>query len=224
MILYRICWYIVWVITRLYWRVSYEGRENVPKVEPFILAPAHRSFLDFALVSGVTRRRLCYMAKDTIWKYPFFNRFLYALGAFPVHREGTDREALRRCMAVLERGEPLVLFPEGTRRSGPVIQELHEGAAYLACRTGVPIVPVGIGGSERAMKKGQRVPRPVKVHIIVGPPIRPPAPERRSGPQPGEGSARTSRRTVHQLTEQLREEVQRLFDLAQERAGVTPNG
>jgi 1-acyl-sn-glycerol-3-phosphate acyltransferase len=212
MILYRTCWYILWVLMRLYWRVSYEGREHVPTEEPFILAPAHRSFLDFALVSGLTHRRLCYMAKDSIWKYPFFNRFLYALGAFPVHREGTDREALRRCMAVLRRGEPLVLFPEGTRRSGPVIEKLHEGAAYLAVRTGAPIVPVGIGGSGRALQKGQRVPRPVKVHIVAGPPIRPPA--------PAGGATRASRRAVHQLTEQLQIEVQRLFDLAQQRAGV----
>jgi cytidylate kinase len=213
MILYRTCWYILWVLMRLYWRVTYEGREHVPTDEPFILAPAHRSFLDFALVSGLTRRRLCYMAKDSIWKYPFFNRFLYALGAFPVHREGTDREALRRCMAVLQqRREPLVLFPEGTRRSGPIIEHLHEGAAYLATRTGAPIVPVGIGGSGRALQKGQRVPRPVKVHIVAGPPIRPPA--------PAPGATRTSRRAVHQLTEELQAEVQRLFDLAQKRAGV----
>ena len=61
---------------------------------------------------------------------------------------------------MLERGEPLVLFPEGTRRSGPVIENLHEGAAYLSSRTGAPIVPVGIGGSERAMAKGKRLPRP----------------------------------------------------------------
>jgi 1-acyl-sn-glycerol-3-phosphate acyltransferase len=212
MILYRICWCIVRAIMALYWRVSFEGREHVPAEEPFILAPAHRSFLDFALVSAVTRRPLRSMAKDTLWKYPFFNPFLYALGAFPVHREGTDREALRRCLAVLERGEPLVLFPEGTRRSGPIIEDLHEGAAYLASRTGVPIVPVGIGGSERAMKKGKRLPRPVKIHILVGPPMRPPA-------RP-EGATRTSRRAVHELTERLQAEVQRLFDLAQERAGV----
>jgi len=216
MLLYRTCWYILWVLMRLYWRVSYEGREHVPVDEPFILAPSHRSFLDFALVSGLTRRRLCYMAKDSIWKYPFFNRFLYALGAFPVHREATDREALRRCLAVLERGEPLVLFPEGTRRSGPVIENLHEGAAYLASRTGAPIVPVGIGGSERAMKKGKRLPRPVKVHIVAGPPIRPAA----SASADGATRSRTSRRAVHQLTERLQAEVQRLFDLAQNRAGV----
>lgn len=211
MILYRICWWIVAAILRLYWRVSYEGREHVPATEPFVLAPVHRSFLDFAIVSGVTKRRLCYMAKDSIFEPRLFRPFLYALGAFPVRRGGPDREAMRRCMAVLERGEPLVMFPEGTRRSGPRVEHLHEGPAYVAVKAGVPIVPVGIGGSERAMPKGKRFPRPVKIHVVVGPPIRPPA---------AQEGARAPRRVLHEVTAHVQGEVQRLFDLAQRRAGV----
>ena len=69
-------------------------------------------------------------------------------------RGSADREALRRCVAVLEAGEPLVLFPEGERKSGPTVQPLFDGAVYVALRAGVPIVPVGIGGSERVMPKG----------------------------------------------------------------------
>ena len=117
---------------------------------------------------------------------------------------------LKRSIEVIEAGEPLVLFPEGTRRSGPIVEHLYEGAAYVAARTGVPIVPVGIGGSERALKKGQKLPRPVKLTVVVGEPIPPAAAE----------GGRTSRRAVHDLTLQLRDEVQRLFDDAQEKAGV----
>ena len=65
------------------------------------------------------------------------------------------------------------MFPEGTRQSGPIVQPLFEGAAYVATRTGVPIVPVGIGGSERAMPKGSKMIRPVKIHIVVGRPREP---------------------------------------------------
>ncbi|MFP5316861.1 MAG: lysophospholipid acyltransferase family protein [Acidimicrobiia bacterium] len=215
MILYRVVWFLIQVILKLYWRVTCEGREHIPADEPFVLAPVHRSFLDFAIVSCVTRRRLCYMAKDSIWKYGLSNRFLYALGAFPVRRGAADREAMRRCMEVIRRGEPVVMFPEGTRRSGPVVTDLYEGPAYLAARTGVPIVPVGIGGSERAMKKGERIPRPVKIHVVVGPPIRPPV---------NEEGGRTPRRVLHELTHQLQDEVQRLFDEAQKKAGVNPPG
>lgn len=211
MILYRVVRALVVGICRLLFRETFEGTENVPSDRPFVLAPVHRSFLDFALVAGVTKRRMRYMGKAELWKFPLGGRFLEALGAFPVHRGAADREALNTSIAVIEGGEPLVLFPEGTRQHGPVIEPLFEGAAYVAARTGVPIVPVGIGGSERAMQKGKRLPRPVKVHVIVGTPIEPPA---RSE------SGRVSRRAVHDLTEQLRVELQRLFDDAQKQAGA----
>lgn len=211
--LYRLAWIVMWALAKLYWRASYEGTEHVPTDEPFVLAPVHRSFLDFALVAGVTRRRLCYMAKDAIFKYRLGARVVRALGAFPVHRGATDRQAIRQCVAVIARGEPLVMFPEGTRRSGPLVGHLYDGPAYVAARTNVPIVPVGIGGSERSMKKGTRLPQPTKIHIVVGPPIRPP--EQAAG-------ARVPRRVLHEMTEELRQEVQRLFDVAQKRAGVDP--
>ncbi len=67
-----------------------------------------------------------------------------------------DREALRTCEEALREGEPVVLFPEGTRQSGPAVQPLFEGASFVAARAGVPIVPVGIGGSEWAMPKGKK--------------------------------------------------------------------
>jgi 1-acyl-sn-glycerol-3-phosphate acyltransferase len=210
-ILYRVVRLLVVGICRVLFRETFEGRENVPTDRPFVLAPVHRSFLDFALVAGVTRRRLRYMGKAELWKYKWGGKFIEALGAFPVHRGSADREALNTSIGVVEAGEPLVLFPEGTRQKGPVIQELFEGAAYVAARTGVPIVPVGIGGSERAMQKGKKLPRPVKVHVVVGAPIEPP---------PRSEGGRVSRKAVHAMTEQLYAELQRLFDEAQRKAGV----
>lgn len=209
---YRFVWSLLWGLMRAYWRVSYEGTELIPKDQPFILAPVHRSFLDFALVCGLTRRRLCYMAKAEIFRYRLGARLLRALGAFPVQRGGTDREAMRQVMAVIARGEPVVMFPEGTRRRGPTVEHLYEGPAYVATRTGVPIVPVGIGGSERSMRKGTKIPRPTRIHVVAGPPIVPP-------PRP-EGGARTPRRVLHELTEELRVEAQRLFDHAQKSVGA----
>ena len=141
-----------------------------------ILAPVHRSFMDFFVVSEVTPRKIFYMTKEEMWKSPLFGSFLDAVGAFPVHRDGADRLALERAQDVLERGDVLILFPEGTRRAGPMIEDLHEGAAFLAARTGAPIVPIGIGGTAAAMPKGSKFVRPVKVHLVVGPPIA--APER----------------------------------------------
>jgi 1-acyl-sn-glycerol-3-phosphate acyltransferase len=211
MILYRVVRFLVVVICRALFRETIEGREHIPADRPYVLAPVHRSFLDFALVAGVTRRRMRYMGKAELWKLKWGGKFIEALGAFPVRRGAADREALTTSIGVVENGEPLVLFPEGTRQKGPVVHELFEGAAYVAARTGVPIIPVGIGGSERAMQKGNKLPRPVKVHVVVGRPIEPPA--------RGE-SGRVSRKAVHALTEELQVELQRLFDDAQRKAGV----
>jgi 1-acyl-sn-glycerol-3-phosphate acyltransferase len=195
------------VLSRLYFRASYEGRDNVPATGAFVLAPVHRSNLDFALMSVLTKRRMRYMGKESLWKYPWFGRILAAMGAYPVARGKADREALRRTVEVLGEGDGLVLFPEGTRRSGPVVDELYEGAAFVASRANVPIVPVGIGGTERSMPKGARFPRPVKVRVIVGPPLYPP-------PLP-EGRRHPSRKAIHELTHSLQKELQRLLDEAE---------
>ena len=214
MIAYGIVRSLIWLVAKLLWRISFEGLENVPRTGPFVLAPVHRSFVDFGLVSAVTRRRMGYMGKESLWKSKAFGAFITMLGAYPVNRGAPDREALRRTLNILEKGEPLVLFPEGTRRAGPVIEHLHEGAAFVASRAGVPLVPVGIGGSEQALPKGKRLPRPVKIHVIVGQPILP--------PPIAEGARHPSRRAVKELTVQLQAVLQDLFDRAQRKAGIDP--
>lgn len=194
----------------VWFRLEISGREHLPRGGGFIVAPVHRSNLDTPIVASITRRPLRFMGKDSLWKAnKAFSWFISSLGAFPVARGTVDREALRRCQTVLEAGQPLVLYPEGTRRTGPTLHELFDGPAFLATRTGVPIIPVGIGGSERAQRKGSKLIRPTKVRVVIGPPIVPPA--------RGEGRA-TSRRVVRELTEQLDTELQALFDQA--RAGL----
>ncbi len=200
---------IVTWFSKVFWRLDVRGTEHLP-AGPFVLAPVHRSNIDFLLAATVTPRRMRYMGKHTIWKYPRLGRAFTALGAFPVHRGSADREALRRCEAALSGGEPLVMFPEGTRRSGPVVEDLFDGPAFVAARAGVPIVPVGIGGSEAAMPRGAKGIRPVKIVLVVGEPIPAPA---------GEDGKRPSRRQIGDTTERLRMRVQELFDEAQGLAG-----
>lgn len=209
-VFYRICRDALAAFCRVVWRLRVEGRENLPD-GPFILAPVHRSNIDTPLAGAITKRRMCFLGKDSMWKYKASAWLFNNLGGVPVRRGTSDREALRKCMEVLQRGEPLVIFPEGGRRSGPVLEPLQEGAAYLAVKAGVPIVPVGIGGSERAMPKGAKLMRPTRVRIVVGEPLRPPAPI--------EGG-RAPRRAVRELNERLHGEIQRLFDEAQLKAGA----
>jgi len=194
----------------LFWRLKIEGKENVPASGPFILAPVHRSNVDFAIVAAVTTRKMRYLAKDSLWKLGL-GRIWESLGAIPVARGTADRMAMRQLEETLAAGDPVVMFPEGTRQSGAEVQPLFDGPAYLAARAGVPIVPVGIGGSERAMPKGSKMIRPVKIALVVGTPLHPEA--RAEG-------ARVPRRAVAELTASLKDEVQRLFDEAQKLAGA----
>jgi 1-acyl-sn-glycerol-3-phosphate acyltransferase len=195
---------------RVFWRVSVEGREHVPTEGPFVLSPVHRSYVDTMFCGCTTRRRLRFMGKDSVWKYKAVGRFVSSLGGFPVHRGMPDREALRTCEAAIAAGEPVVIYPEGERKSGPVVQPLRDGAAFVACRTGVPIIPVGIGGSEWAMPKGAKFLHPVRVAIVIGRPLTPPARTE---------AGRVPRRVIGEMTEQLHTELQALFDEARAKAG-----
>lgn len=193
-------------VCRLLWRIEVLHPERVPATGACVLAPSHRSILDTPFLACVTRRRIRFMGKAELWRYRWSARFLSALGGFPVERGGADRAALRSAEAALAGGEPLGMFPEGTRRSGAVIEDLHHGVAFVAARRDVPIVPVGIGGSERILAKGRKLPKLSRVVVIVGEPIHPPA--RRSG-------ASIRRSDVSELTDQVRTAVQALFDEAE---------
>jgi 1-acyl-sn-glycerol-3-phosphate acyltransferase len=145
-----------------------------------------------------------FLAKDDLFESAIGGRFFDALGAVKVERGTADRGAMRALETVLASGEPVAIFPEGTRRSGPEIADLFAGAAFLAVKLNVPIVPVGIGGSEHILPKGKVFPRIHRVAVSVGRPI---------APLVLEGRARRAAAT--RLTEQLQAELQRCFDDAE---------
>lgn len=209
---YRFARFLVAVITRSYTRMTIVGREHIPATGPFVLAPVHRSYVDTPIAGCLTTRRLRFMGKDSMWKVRWVGWVLSALGAIPVTRGTADREALRRSVELLESGEPMVLFPEGERKEGPVIQPLFDGAVYVALKARVPIVPVGIAGSERVMPKGARFIFPKKVHVVIGAPIVPEAGDLPEG-------TRVPRAVLAQQSALLHAELQRLFDLAMTRVG-----
>jgi 1-acyl-sn-glycerol-3-phosphate acyltransferase len=197
-------------VAKVVGRVTVLGAEKIPTEGAFVLAPVHRSNVDFALTSILTERPMRYMGKDSIWKSRPLGRFVSMLGAFPVHRGSADRDALKACTDIVNGGSPLVMFPEGTRCTGPVVEELFDGTAFVASRTQVPIIPLGIGGSEAMMPKGARMLHRSKLVLLVGDPI--PAP-------PLTEKGRVPRSAVGELTARLHVELQSLFDQAQELAG-----
>ena len=192
----------IMAINRGWFKATYDGLHNIPD-GPFILSPMHRSYVDTLLVAGVTKRRMRFLGKDTMWKYRWFRPIADGMGGIKIHREATDRESMRLCLAALAAGEPLVIYPEGRRKEGPVVRDLFDGPAYIALSAGVPIVPVGIGGSADAMGTVHKFPRRRHIHVIVGTPLYPPI------------DVRSKRRAAPLFTAQLLVELQYLFDDAQ---------
>ena len=191
----------------LLYRVRIDGRENLPATGGFVLAPSHRSMMDILFTARVTPRRVRFMGKASLFKVPVLGAFFSALGGFPVARDGTDRKAVRDSVTMLEAGDVLCVYPEGTRQHGPKIQPLQPGAAYLAIRAGVPIVPVGMAGTEEIMRaRKSPIPRFGRVTIVVGEPL---VPEARA-------SGVVARDKVDALTVTLADSMQRVFDDANE--------
>jgi 1-acyl-sn-glycerol-3-phosphate acyltransferase len=205
MVLYSMVRWIVSGSFKLMFRVRVRGLEHLPKQGGYVLAPSHRSMMDIPFAGWVTRRRLRYMGKQSLFDIPVLGWLFTVLGGFPVQRDGTDRKALRDSIAMLQAGEILLVYPEGTRQHGPKIEVLQPGTAYLALRAGVPIVPVGIAGTEEILRgHGSKIPRFARIAIVVGEPIIPDV--RASGLVP--------RAEVDAHTVRLHDAVQQAFDEA----------
>lgn len=209
--LYRIVRFLVTGFARTIFRVRLEGLHNVPVQGACILAPSHRSMWDIPLLACATSRRIRYMGKREAFEWPVIGKLFHTLGSFPVERDGDDRAALRAALSVLtDDGEPLAVYPEGTRQRGAKIAPLQPGAAYMAIRAGVPLVPIGVAGTEeinhREDGSERRLLRPGKVALVVGEPILPPDREGRA----------VKRASVDALSGQLRADLQATFDRAYE--------
>lgn len=156
---------------RLYFRLESRGREHVPRRGPVLLVANHSSALDPPLVGGACPRQLSFLAKAELFDIPVFGRLIRALNARPLRREGADAAALRTALRLLGEGAALLVFPEGTRGPEGTLREPKPGAAMLAVLSGVPVVPVFISGTGRALPRGARLPRPAKVKVTFGPPV-----------------------------------------------------
>ncbi len=212
-LLYRCFWVVIYIPIKILFRLRVEGSENLPD-GPFVLSAVHRSFADTPIVGVITGKRLRFMGKESLWNSRLLGTFLTVMGGFPVERGSADRTALRAAGDVLALGEPLVMFPEGTRQQGARLDRelVLDGPAFVAARAGVPIVPVGLGGTPSALPVGSVIPRPAKVVAIIGEPIQPP-------PKVG---GKVPRRVVHELTETLYRELNDVFIEARVAAGDEP--
>lgn len=180
-----------------------EGIEHLHTPPPVIIAPVHRSNLDSLIVGTIGRRRIPTLAKESLFKIKPVGWWLAGLGAIPLDRDAADREATRAARDILDQGNPLMVFPEGTRQTGQEIGTLFDGTTWIAAKTGSAIVPVGVAGTETAMPPGARFPRRTKVGVVARPPIVMP-------------DGRVPRSALAELTGTVRSELQAANDRAHE--------
>lgn len=152
----------------VYFRLRRLGFEHVPG-GGVILAANHRSFLDPFVIGCCIGRPIYFVAKQELFEHPLVGWILNCLGAFPVRRGAADEDSVETSLILLERGDPVVIFPEGTRVTAGSLAEPKRGVGRLALQSGAAVVPIAITGSEHA-RDGWKI-KPVKVHLRCGPPL-----------------------------------------------------
>ncbi len=155
---YNVARSAVYVFFKVFFRVEVDGKENLPTDEAFIVCSNHTSNLDPPLLGACMPFQLAFMAKEELFKNKIFGALIRALGAFPVRRGTGDIGALRSAVKLLKSGKRMVIFPEGGRSDGKHLRKGKRGAALIAVKAGVGIIPVGIEGRYKPFCK-------IKVHI-----------------------------------------------------------
>jgi len=186
------------------WEVR--GVEAIPKSGPAILAANHLCYLDPPLVAALAPRPVRFVAKTELFAIPVLRRFLRWIGTIPVERSRPDVRAVRESLRVLERGELLGIFPEGTRYRHGGLGAFHEGVGWFAIKARAPVIPIAIYGYV-PWKKGSTWMRPGRLKILCGEPLFFPAERYPSGKKPYRAEA----------TREVYLAIQALLDAAKER-------
>ncbi len=160
------------VIAPSYFHLSVTGREFIPSTGGFILASNHRSYLDPVILGFASQRMLSFMARDSLFRTPGFSRFIQSLNANPIKRGQADLGALKLGVRLLFQGRGLVVFPEGTRSTTGELGSGRPGVAMMAVRSGAPVIPAWIEGTENSMPKGATTVKPAKVSVRFGPSVK----------------------------------------------------
>lgn len=150
------------LVYHVLWRIRVEGTENIPANGGVIICGNHVNGNDPLFVGVAATRPVSFMAKEEIFKSPFVGFLARGVGAFPVKRGHPDRAALKRSLDVLEKGGCFGIFPEGTRNRTGKLGKAEPGTAYLALKSGVPVIPVGVSSTYKLFSQ---------VAVKFGPPV-----------------------------------------------------
>jgi 1-acyl-sn-glycerol-3-phosphate acyltransferase len=169
---YAISYHLCRWIARLFFGLQVEGLEHIPRTGAAILAPNHVSYLDPVVVGvSLPPRRIHFMAKGELFRGRLGGWFFRSLQAYPVDRERLDPSTLKRTLSLLEAGQIVLMFPEGTRGDGRALGPAKPGVAMIAARSRVPVVPVFHWGTERVLPRGSHRIRHAPLRVRFGPPL-----------------------------------------------------
>jgi 1-acyl-sn-glycerol-3-phosphate acyltransferase len=156
-------------------RPKIEGRENVPD-EGCLIVSNHVSFMDPTTVGWAVGKEIYYLGRKSLFKPPFWNWFLPICNVLPIDREGHDISGLRRIIKMLQSGESVLLFPEGTRSPDGKLQPAQPGVALIAVKANVPILPARVFGTYESLSRHTRSLRFHPIRVVIGKPYRPALP------------------------------------------------
>lgn len=158
-------------IFKTFFRLTVYGVENIPREGGAIIAPNHQSFLDIPIVGSALPRKM-----HTLGKKEFIEGkgswFYKRMGGIPINRNSADLTGLKLAIDTLKQGNLLLMFPEGTRSTNGRVGEIRKGAIFISYKALVPVIPTGIVGTEKALPKDARFPKPVHIVITFGKPIK----------------------------------------------------
>ncbi|KIX84626.1 lysophospholipid acyltransferase family protein [Thermus filiformis] len=198
---YRLAWFLARLLLHALFGFSIRGKERVPKTGPVILAANHLSILDPIAIGVAVWRPVSFFARADVFRLPVLSWLLPRLYAIPVERGESDLSAIKKALRTLERGFAFGIFPEGTRSRTGRLQPFKTGVAAIALRTGTPVVPVAVMGTEKALPVGARMIRLRRpIRVVFGDPI--PVPKKE----------RPSREDLLRLTREIEAKVAELLD------------
>ncbi len=160
------------VIDPIMFNLRSSGQENLPKDRGYILASNHRSHLDPVILGFGAKQMLSFLARDTLFEKPMFKWFIESLNAFAIKRgKGDITSIIRLAVRLIISGHALCVFPEGTRSKDLELGSIKPGAALMALRTGAPIIPAWMEGTEKALSRGGSKVNKTPVSLVFGPPV-----------------------------------------------------
>lgn len=173
MLYHLLKWSVVSPLLHIYFRGRIYGAEKVPRTGGAIAVCNHASYFDPPIISNCLSRPVAFMAKEELFKIPLLKQGIKLYGAYPVKRSTSDRAALRAATKAIENGWIAAIFLEGTRTKDAKIIEPKLGAAWIAAKTQVPLIPVSLWGTADILSSSS-FPKPVPITIRIGDVIAPP--------------------------------------------------